>query len=290
MSRFNFDEFMAAEAAAAKQPKGNGPRPQGSGVQYFGLKNDGDEAIVRFDYSTKEDIEVVNIHVVEAGGKNRKVECLRESALEPLDNCPLCQAGYKLFKKMYVKLIEYVPQQDGTVKPEPRIWERKADFCQTIMSLMTDYGDLRECVFKVRRQGKAGDPGTTYMINYQNPRIYTSELYKADFSGFDGYDLNRYVVLKRTAQDMVTFVETGNFPAPAPKETVKEAIPTQAAYTQPKPVAQQAPVQEQAQPVRTGTTQPVRTNTGFETPAFFSLIIASFTPSFTVSDITMYPA
>lgn len=262
MSRFNFDEFMAAEAAAAKEPKTSGSKVSGTGVQYFGLKNDGDEAIVRFDYSVKEDIQLDSIHIVEAGGKKRKVECLR-TALEPIDNCPLCQAGYQVYKKMYVKLVEYVTQPDGTVKPEPKIWERKADFSKTIISLMNDYGDLRECIFKVKRQGKAGDPGTTYMINYQNPRIYTSEIYRIDFSGFDGYDLNRFVVLKRTAQEMVTFLETGNFPAPTPKDAVKEAIPTQKAYTQPK--ATPAAPQPAAPATATPAPAPVRTaNAGFD--------------------------
>lgn len=237
MPRYSYDDFIAAEETAAANPRVGGTST--SGVSYFGLKNDGDEAVVRFDYSTKEDIEVMSVHLAEAGGKKRKVLCLR-TPREALDVCPLCAAGYQSYQKMYVRLVEYVKQPDGSYKPEPRIWERKGDFAKTIVNLISMNGDLRECLFMIKRQGASGDTNTTYLINFLNPARYPDSIYKRDFSGFNNYSLINKVVYDKSAQDMVTYLDTGNFPAPTPKQTVQEAIPTassaQADYnTQPAP-------------------------------------------------------
>ena len=258
MSKFNFEEFLAAEAAASQQRgRMSDGLKTGSKVSYFGLKNDGDEALVRFDYSSPDDIQLYSIHQVEAGGKNRKVECLR-TPYDSIDTCPLCAAGYKVYKKMFVRLVEYVPQPDGSVKPEAKIWERRADFSKVIVSYIKDYGDLRDCVFKIKRQGKAGDTNTTYLINYQNPKIYTQENYPADFSGFEGYSLNAYVVLNKSAEDMVAYVETGNFPLPA----VTDNKPQQPQHIAPKPQQEGGFARELA----SSTPQPTRQAANFEQP------------------------
>lgn len=77
---------------------------------YFSLKDDGDSAIVRFNISKIEDINVTIKHMVKVGGKTRNIECLRMPN-EPEDKCPLCASGNKSNTRIYVKLLVY--ENDG---------------------------------------------------------------------------------------------------------------------------------------------------------------------------------
>lgn len=94
-------------------------------VEFFTLKNDGDEAIVRFMCDSVDDFEIIACHDVTIDGKYRKVNCLRNPR-EPLDNCPLCKRGDRVNQRFFIKLLKYeqTPGQDGrtVVTPKACIW------------------------------------------------------------------------------------------------------------------------------------------------------------------------
>jgi hypothetical protein len=188
MAYLSREEFLKAQQE--RQERANAPRQTQSQtrVGFFGLKNDGDEAIVRFAYSNPDEIEVFTTHAVTIDGKFRKVNCLR-TFKDPIDNCPLCAAGQSFQQRVYIKLIEYVRNEDGSITPTPKVWERSASYVQILTNLFTEYGDISDCIFKIKRSGAKGDVNTTYSILFGNPSIYNSQLYPKDFSAFENYKI-----------------------------------------------------------------------------------------------------
>lgn len=85
-------------------------KTEGNRVGYFNLKNDQDEAIVRFAYSSSQEFDLVGVHTIKVGNAYRKINCLR-TPHDPLEVCPLCASGAKTASKFFVKLIEYVKDE-----------------------------------------------------------------------------------------------------------------------------------------------------------------------------------
>ena len=83
MAKFNYQEFQQVEQLSNTMNQ----------VSFFGLKNNRDEAIVRFAFDNLDQLEFVTVHNVSVNGKYRKANCIRESLSDPVDNCPLCKAG-----------------------------------------------------------------------------------------------------------------------------------------------------------------------------------------------------
>ena len=235
------DEWLAQQANRENRAQNSGE--QRSRVGYFSLKNDGDEAIVRFVYNDPSEFEIYTVHPVTKGGKFRRVNCINDLKAG-IHNCPLCAAGVQLQNKFYIRLIEYVRDDQGNIIPYARVWERPTSYIQTLANLFSEYGPLNNSVFKIKRSGAPGDMKTTYNIMYSNPSIYNEQLYPKDFSAFDGYKILGTAILDESALEMeATAVEMG---LTVPK------IDTQ-------PVMQQTPVQN----VVLTNTQPQ-----FNTPQF----------------------
>ena len=130
-------------------------------VSYFGLKDDGDEAVVRFIYSDPSQFDVYTVHPVTIDGKFRKVNCLR-GFHDPVEKCPLCEAGEPVQNKIYIKMIKYERAEDGsTINIVPCVWERPASYITILNNLFSEYGDISDCVFKIRRSGERGSLQTT---------------------------------------------------------------------------------------------------------------------------------
>ena len=74
--------------------------PSGNGMSFFQLQNDGDSAVVRFAYDSLEELmSCDSIHSVQdQTGKYRQVDCLRIDNSQPLNLCPLCEAGFPVRK------------------------------------------------------------------------------------------------------------------------------------------------------------------------------------------------
>lgn len=230
MAQLSYEEFMKFNQKNNRSVEGN-TKPR-TFVKYFGLGDDGDTAIVRFNVKDVNDLKMTSRHrCTTNAGKIRNVACLRQDPTEPLDNCPLCAAGISLDFRLYVPLISYEQDDSGETIAAPCLWERSVKFRDTLQTFITDYGDLRDYVFKIVRHGKHGDRGTTYAIVPANPNIYKEDQFKKDFSGFDSLDFNRFVTAK-TADEMSTFLEEGDFPNPFTKTEVNTE-PVQTNTTQP---------------------------------------------------------
>lgn len=197
-------------------------------VGFFKLDNDGDEALVRFAYNSPNEFDIADIHrSKDKNGFWRNISCLR-TPNEPLENCPLCAAKESLKTRFFVKLIQYTKDENGKVIVTPKVWERPSGFIKEVKNLITEYGDLKDIVFKIKRNGAKfnakGEPNTdvTYSIMYQPPHIYKEELgYIKDFSAFDNFDVSKHSYAVRTADEIKAFLETGEFPVRVKKEEVK---------------------------------------------------------------------
>ena len=221
MAKFNFSDYEQQKANASEQ----GSRAR---VSYLALKNDGDEAIVRFMYNSPADLSYETVHDIVLDGRHRKVSCLKSSLYGPVDQCPLCAAQVsRPIQKMYVKLLEYIRNEQNEIVAVPKIWERPASFMEKLKSYFDEGYELSNCIFKIKRHGKAGDTQTTYEIIPANPNIYKPEFYVKDESLFDNYSLSTYVVMEKTFSELQYFVEKGSFPVE------KGSIPTEQKVEQP---------------------------------------------------------
>lgn len=110
MASMNFTDYEARRTSA----KGFEDRVK---IGYFNsLKDDGDEAVVRFAYNTKKDFTVVTVHRIKVEDKWRNVACLK-GPYDPVENCPLCASGNKMLTKVFVNLIDYVKNEEGQLRP-----------------------------------------------------------------------------------------------------------------------------------------------------------------------------
>lgn len=213
MAKYSYQSYIDS----ARQQKRGSKEPYARKVGYFKLINDGDKAVVRFDYSNADEFDIYDVHTFKnKEGHYRNVLCLKKNFRDPDADCPFCKAGYDAYPlrtKFYVKLIQYVPQEDGSIKVEPKVWERPANFAKTIDSFINDYGDLHDVVFIVTRNGERGSRDTTYSINLALPSKYNeANGYAKDFSGFDGFNLVGHSFMSRDYEEMEAFVATGDFP------------------------------------------------------------------------------
>lgn len=214
-----------AEKDERREAFNNGPH-----VGYFSLKNDGDEAVVRFCYSNPDEFDIVTTHQINADGKFRRVNCLRESLNSSVDSCPLCKAGNPVQNRFYIKMIEYVRNDNGEIEAKARIWERPASYVQVMSNLFTEYGDIAECVFKVKRSGKAGDLKTTYSIMLANPTVYNASLYPKVDNAFEGYNIIGNAVLDKNFDELAEMSGTEPKPSEAANQAVTTSAPRKVTY------------------------------------------------------------
>lgn len=199
MAILSKDEFMAMqEARQAQRPDFSQERK--NYVSYFGLKDDGDEAIVRIA-NDPEEFEVYTVHPTTVDGKFRKVNCINDINVG-VHSCPMCEAGVQLQNRFYIKLIEYTRDEQGNIVPQAKIWERPTSYIQRLVNLYTEYGSLKDNVFKIKRNGARGDMKTDYVMMFLNPSIYNEQLYVKDFSAFDNYSPLGTAILDKTADEM----------------------------------------------------------------------------------------
>ena len=180
-------------------------------VGFFSLKDDNDEAVVRFMHDSPESFDMAVVHNVNIGGKYRNVNCLRNPN-DPIEKCPLCASNVKLQTKIFVHLIEYVRSDNGQIVPTPKIWERPSSFANELYSKIMEYGPLSEHLFKVHRSGARGDMKTSYSVNYCIPTTYPESVYPKVPNAFDGFSILNFHVMDKTAEDMNVFLSQGNFP------------------------------------------------------------------------------
>ena len=234
MGKISFTDLDAAVAATSSGEGSN------SDIGFFTLKNDGDEAVVRFMCDSVDDFDIQMVHNITLGNKYRKVACLRDPR-EPIDNCPMCAAGTPLTTRFFIKLISYnkvADPQTGNVMivPKAMVWERATSYAKTLKSYLDNYGPLSDVICKIIRHGAAGDMKTTYeIVPNLSKQIYRDDIYVKDPSLFGTFETLGSIVMKKDYNEMTTFLTTGNFPE-KPKENA--ANNTQAPA---QPAAQAAP-------------------------------------------------
>lgn len=249
-------------------------------IGFFKMKNDKDEALVRFNVAALDSLQFATVHQLGAAQKWMKVSCLNPVGSYQ-DSCPLCAAVSagnnsigKASKKVYVQMmVSYKdPATQQFAAAIPVIWERPAGFSREIANLLNDYGDLTQRVFKVTRNGAAGNMQTTYSISYI-PLYDKPEAVTTDFSAFANFNIAKHSFWEKSIGDINVFLNTGAFPEVA--RAAQTPTPTDAeapAYS--RPVAQ-APAYNS--PVY-GSTPAVES---YQAPIPTEIPAASAAPSFT---------
>lgn len=248
-------------------------RPQGgSSFNFFALKNDGDEAIVRIMHNDTSSFDIYSCHSVKVGSRYRKVNCIRGPE-DSIQACPLCASGNSLSNRIFIHMIQYTVDQQGQLNAQPVIWERSMQYASRLKSMLDEYGPLSECLFKIKRNGAAQSMDTTYDIFFCSPKTYPNESYPAIPDAFKDVKLLGGVVLDKSFEELNTYLATGDFPQNpvqtasqgqvtppqyVPKTNVNiEAAPVQAPVVQqpytPQPTA--APPVVPQQPVTTAQPQ-----------------------------------
>lgn len=175
----------------------------GGGSSYFSLKNDKDVARVRILLNKPDDIEdyIYGVHDVIIGDRHRNVNCLR-AYNEPVDKCPFCAEGKKVFPKIYVPLYN---EDAGEIQ----IWERGKGFMSTLSSFLARYSNpsVVSHQVEIERNGKAGDMKTTYGLYEVGKDDKTVE----DFDEVPEI-LGSGMLLDKSVDDMNYYLDEGEFP------------------------------------------------------------------------------
>lgn len=238
MSTFNFNDYQnAVTSAKNKTTFSDTPRQK---VGFFRLKNDGDEALIRVNVSKPEDLQFALVHKLRVNGKFMAVGCLNTIGSHST-NCELCakaaeanspvdQARKRVYIQMMASYKDPITGTFGTAVPV--VWERPAGFAQEVLTKLRNFGDLKKVLLHITRNGVAGSTDTTYSIDYAMPAVYKPELVPEDFSAFEGFDLAKHSFWEKSAEDIHTYVTTGNFPEVVKTNTVAQvaSVQSQAVY------------------------------------------------------------
>lgn len=277
MSQFNYDQYQTVVNKAQSAPSGNAVK-----IGFFKLPKDGDEALVRINLKSLEDLKFATVHKPVFGKKFEglgtgftPVSCLNEVGSYS-DACPFCKAAAeghevigKASKVVYVlMLVSYKDSATGTFSAAvPVVWERPAGFSKELASKLRDYGSLAEHVFKVSRIGTGKD--TRYSLDYI-PLYDKPEAVSTDFSAFDGFNINKHSYWEKSAEELQAYVDTGSFPQAEAKTTEASSFSKPAAAPQPvaaQPVAEPSAAVAAAQPAveeaKPAAERPARNFNGF---------------------------
>ena len=205
MARISFDTLQ--ETAV-----NNSNNNEGNNIKLFSLKNDGDVAVVRIMHDSIEDFDILTTHKIKIGEKRRSISCIR-NPFDPVDACPLCKAQEKLQQRFYIHMIHYVTDtQTGAIVPVPVVWDRAAtEYANKFKTLIEEYGPLSNLIFKIKRNGKAGDMSTTYEILMGNQTMYPIEQYPK-IDAFNDYTALGKIVMDRNYAEICEYMATGQFP------------------------------------------------------------------------------
>lgn len=223
------EEFLKRQKE--RQERSNNFQNSGPRVSYFSLKNDGDEAVVRFAYTSPEELynDIFPTHQTTIDGKFRRVKCLRESYNSPIKDCPMCAAGIPVSERFYIRLVEYTMNDAGDIELTPKVWERPTSYVSTLNDFFDEYGDISEMVFKVKRSGEKGSLQTTYSILPANQKIYNESLYPVDFSAFKEYSVVGNALTEKDADGMLELLGNSKDSKEEPAEVIT-ATPRRVTY------------------------------------------------------------
>lgn len=219
MSTFNFSQYQQIAAQEQSQSSGDGTK-----IGYFRLKDDGDIAVARINYSSTDEFMFAAVHTINVSGKWLKVSCHNPLGINAA-GCALCSANQsnpkgsisKAAKKMYIPMIvSYRDAQSttGYTPPTPVIWERPAAFSRELANKLMVAGNLKDVLVLITRNGKAGDMQTTYSVDVlpDTHPVFKPEMIPADFSAFNNFNIAKHSYWEKTTEEINTFLATGQFP------------------------------------------------------------------------------
>lgn len=246
---YTFDEYEAQYPVTQRNNSNDRNR-----VTFFQLHS-GEEAVVRFVQDTRNDFPILAMHEIMVGNSLRRVGCLATRSNPGA--CPMCRStrtsrtpwggdpveAKNIVTRVYIKLIQYVPDETGKIVAMPKIWDRPVSFVKTyILPYLDSYGMLSDMVCKIRRDGTRFD--TKYTIIPNLPKaMYSDELYPKIEGAFDNFNLLGGIVLTPTAEDMLEYEQTGVLP----RKNNSPAERTQTPASAHQPVSQ-APMEEEPLP------------------------------------------
>lgn len=143
-------------------------------INFLKLQDDGWYAKVRFMYGPNETFMGYSVHNVSDDPKRpRYVPCLREPG-QPLDVCPLCQAGNKVVAQYFIPVyvISIVSNVRGVTQETPvnavQLFQRGKTFNGALSSVIRQSNGtpLVNNIFNIVRSGKAGEQKTTYLVEF----------------------------------------------------------------------------------------------------------------------------
>jgi hypothetical protein len=251
-STFNFAQYQQIAAQEQSQSSGDGTK-----IGYFRLKDDGDIAVARINLGSTEEFMFAAVHTINVGGKWLKVSCHNPLGMNSA-GCALCSANTanpkgsisKASKKMYIPMVvSYRDAQSttGYTPPMPVIWERPAQFSRELANKLMVAGDLKNVLVLITRNGKAGDMQTTYSVDVlpEAHPVFKPEMIPADFSAFNNFNIAKHSYWEKTADEINTFLATGQFPerAQANQQTVNSVANTANTYAASATPAYTAPAQ-----------------------------------------------
>lgn len=161
---------------------------------FFNLRADGDTAIVRLLHSTTDTIEKVKSHKVEIDEKKKRVRCLETG-------CPLCNNGNNSEERIYIHLYDYTDNME-------KVWERTDKIIPQLVSLQTSWSPLSSAVIRITRKG---NEFPRYEIEVQNPNNFQQVA-----NDLVDKPVARMFSMKRTAEEITEFLNTGKFPERKP--------------------------------------------------------------------------
>ena len=211
MGKVNFDNLDEVMSTTSTD--------NGNDIGFFTLKNDGDEAIVRFICDSTQDFDIRTVHSISIGNNRyRKVNCIRDPR-DPIDKCPLCANGTQISTRFFIRLIQYNKVSDPQtgaihVVPKAMIWERSVSYAKTLKSYLDNYGPMSDVICKIIRHGGAGDMKTTYeIVPNLSKAIYRDDIYVKDPTLFGTFDTLGTIVMNKDYNELDYFVKNGKFPA-----------------------------------------------------------------------------
>ena len=267
-STFNFAQYQQIAAQEQSQSSGDGTK-----IGYFRLKDDGDIAIARINLGSTDEFMFAAVHTINVGGKWLKVSCHNPLGMNAA-GCALCSANQanpkgsisKSAKKMYIPMIvSYRDAQSttGYTPPVPVIWERPAQFSRELANKLMVAGDLKNVLVLITRNGKAGDMQTTYSVDVlpDTHPVFKPEMIPTDFSAFNNFNIAKHSYWEKTAEEINTFLATGQFPERAQANNQQAvnnmATATANTYVAPATLAYTAPGAQSAPQFNTTPTPQV---------------------------------
>lgn len=217
MAQVSFEAAKDLEVARSQE---------GGSFEFFTLRNDGDQAIVRFMYEDTSTFEIFTVHDANVGGKRRKINCIRDPR-EPITTCPMCASGKTVSNRFFIKMIEYRTNEQNQIIPCPVVWERSLSYATKLKGMLDEYGPLSDCLFKIKRNGAAGSMDTSYEIFFCSPKVYPNEMYPKVDDAFKDVTFLNTLIIDKSREDLEVFINTGSFPSTSDNATSANVAPPQ---------------------------------------------------------------